>query len=152
MSLRSETGQFGTREVIMVTPPPQKFYISRVSSSSERMQGITFETSASLSLYGGNATLVKLSETKFSWYYDVSGSKHFHLLLLGGEISEKVTISRKFKERVVQPILKVKLNFDHKNWRSLFFWRWWMMFRRSNNPRKVEIVFRRWFLFPQFWW
>ena len=51
----------------------------------------------------------------------MSGSKHFHLLLLGGEISEKVTISRKFKERVVQPILKVKLNFDHKNLRGLFF-------------------------------
>ena len=67
-------------------------------------------------------TLVKLSEAQFSWHYDVSGSKHFHLLLLGGEISEKVTISRKFKERVVQPILKVKLNFDHReNWKGLFF-------------------------------
>jgi len=85
------------------------------------MLGITFETSASLSLYGGYVTLIKLSETKFSWYYDVSGSKHLHLLLLGGEISEKVTISRKFKERVVQPILKVKLNFDHKNCRGLLF-------------------------------
>ena len=31
----------------------------------------------------------------------------FYRFLLGGEISEKVTISRKFKERVVQPILKV---------------------------------------------
>ena len=51
----------------------------------------------------------------------MSGSKHFDLLLLGGEISEKVTISRKFKERVVQPILKVKLNFDHKNWRGVCF-------------------------------
>ena len=51
----------------------------------------------------------------------MSGSKHFHLLLLGGEISEKITISRKFKERVVQPILKVKLTFDHKNFRDLFF-------------------------------
>ena len=66
-------------------------------------------------------TLIKFSETKFSCYYDMSGSKHFHLLLLGGEISEKVTISRKFKERVVQPILKVKLNFDRKNWRGLLF-------------------------------
>ena len=27
----------------------------------------------------------------------------------GGEVSEKVTISRKFKERVVQPILKVNI-------------------------------------------
>ena len=51
----------------------------------------------------------------------MSGSKHFHLLLLGGEISEKITISRKFKERVVQPILKVKLNFDHKDFGDLFF-------------------------------
>ena len=139
----SETGQFGTRQVIRVTSPPQKFYISRVSLSPEGMQGITFETSASLSLYGGNVALIKLSVTKLSWHYDVSGSKQFHLLLLGGEISEKVTISRKFKERVVQPILKVKLNFDHKNCWGLFFWRWWMMFRRSNNPRKVEIVFKR---------
>ena len=62
-----------------------------------------------------------MSETKFSCYYDVSGSNDFHLFLLGGEISERVTISRKFKERVVQPILKVKLNFDHKNWRGLLF-------------------------------
>ena len=43
------------------------------------------------------------------------------MLLLGGEISEKVTISRKFKERVVQPILKVKLNFDHKNLEGSLF-------------------------------
>ena len=28
----------------------------------------------------------------------------------GGEVSEKVTISRKFKERVVQPILKVNMS------------------------------------------
>ena len=31
------------------------------------------------------------------------------ICLLGDEISEKVTISRKFKERVVQPILKVSI-------------------------------------------
>ena len=30
--------------------------------------------------------------------------------LSDGEISEKITISRKFKERVVQPILKVSPN------------------------------------------
>ena len=47
---------------------------------------------------------------------DVSASKQFHLLLLGGEIK----ISRKFKQEIVQPILKVKLNFDHKNLRGLF--------------------------------
>ena len=46
----------------------------------------------------------------------VSGSKHFHFLLLGGEIK----ISRKFKQEIVQPILKVKLNFHHKNLRGLF--------------------------------
>ena len=38
------------------------------------------------------------------------------MLLLGGEIK----ISRKFKQEIVQPILKVKLNFDHKNLRGLF--------------------------------
>ena len=41
---------------------------------------------------------------------DASGSKHFHLLLLGAEIK----ISRKFKQEIVQPILKVKLDFHHK--------------------------------------
>ena len=52
---------------------------------------------------------------------DASGSQHFHLLLLGGDISEEVTISREFKEEVVQPILKVKLNFDLKNLNGLFY-------------------------------
>ena len=52
---------------------------------------------------------------------DALGSKHFHLLLLGGEISEKITISREFKEGVVLPILKVKLNFDLKNLKGLFY-------------------------------
>ena len=51
---------------------------------------------------------------------DVSGSKHFHLLFLGDDISEEVSISRKFKQEIVQPILKVKLNFHHKNLRGLF--------------------------------
>ena len=52
---------------------------------------------------------------------DASGSKNFHLLLLGGEISEKVTISREFKEEIVQPILKVKLNFHRKNLKDLCY-------------------------------
>ena len=45
---------------------------------------------------------------------DVSGSQHFHLLLLGDDISKKVIISREFQEKVVEPILKVKPNFDLK--------------------------------------
>ena len=51
--MRIETRKFGTRQVIRVTFPPQRDNeadISRVSPSSEGMQGITFETSASLSL------------------------------------------------------------------------------------------------------
>ena len=52
---------------------------------------------------------------------DASGSQHFDLLLLGGDIGEKVTISREFKEEEVQPILKVKLDFDLKNWNGLFY-------------------------------
>lgn len=45
-------------------------------------------------------------------HVSVLEEQHFTIFLficlLDGEISEKVTISRKFKERVVQPILKVR--------------------------------------------
>ena len=68
----------------------------------------------------------------------VSGSKHFHLLLSGGEISEKVSISRKFKQEIVQPILKVKLNFDHKNWRGLFFGGGGMRFVGQTTDGKLK--------------
>ena len=50
---------------------------------------------------------------------DASGSQHFHLLLLGGDTSEEVTTSRKFPE-ALEPLLKVKLNFDLKNLKGLF--------------------------------
>ena len=49
------------KKLITVTFPPQRDNeadISKDSPSSEGMQGITFQTSASLSLYGGNVTLI----------------------------------------------------------------------------------------------
>ena len=48
-------------KLIRVKFPPHRdneVYISRESLSSEGMQGITFQTSALLSLYGGNVTLI----------------------------------------------------------------------------------------------
>ena len=36
-------------------------------------------------------------------------AQEFTVFFSGDEVSEKVTISRKFKERVVQPILKVNI-------------------------------------------
>ena len=45
----------------------------------------------------------------------------FYRFLLDGEISEKVTISRKFKERVVQPILKVKWSTTVAVFKSYIF-------------------------------
>lgn len=51
----------------------------------------------------------------------------FYRFLLGGEISEKVTISRKFKERVVQPILKV-------NWSTtMAVFKSWIFFTTLKN-------------------
>ena len=81
---------------------------------------------------------------------DVSGSKHFHLLLSGGEISEKVSISRKFKQEIVQPILKVKLNFDHINWRGLFFGGGGMRFVGQTTDGKLKPFSNVHFSYPNF--
>ena len=62
MSVGVKHENLKSNKLIKVKFPPQRetqVEISRVSPSSEGMQGITFQTSASSSLYGGNVTLIK---------------------------------------------------------------------------------------------
>lgn len=58
--------------------------------------------------YDGSQTIIITKGQLKSCKRFLNGFALF-IRLLDGEISEKITISRKFKERVVQPILKVSL-------------------------------------------
>ena len=147
MSVRVKHENLESNKLIKVKFPPQRetqVETSRVSPSSEGMQG------ASSSLYGGNVTLIKPWKQiiLFLWIH-VSGSKHFHLLLLDSEIK----ISRKFEEEIVRPILKVKLNFHHKKIWGVSFLKVmdyvalvkqqtesWTFFKRSFFLRQLRVV------------
>ena len=62
MSVGGKDENLELNKFIKVKFPPQRdneVEISRVSPSSEAMQGITFQTSASFYLYGRNVTLIK---------------------------------------------------------------------------------------------
>ena len=83
---------------------------------------------------------------------DASGSKHFHLLLLGCEISEKATISREFKEEIVQPILKVKRNFDLKNLKGLFYGGDGLCYVGQLTDGKLKHFSNVHFSYPNFAW
>ena len=77
----------------------------------------------------------------------------FVCILLGGEISEKVSISRKFKQEIVQPILKVKLNFHHKNLRGLFLGGDGLCCVGQTTDGKLKHFSNVHFSYPNFaWW